>query len=68
MCEFCDFSKSPWNDVGKDVNNAGDSFAMIKAKENGVTKYNLVTGEKHFYMLNVNYCPLCGEKLTERGD
>ncbi len=65
MCSFCDFHET---NIGKDANNAGDDFVMIKIKDNNnVMKYDLVTGNKNFYMLHVNYCPLCGRKLTEKG-
>lgn len=55
-CKHCDFSSG---NVGVTINTSGDDFVMIKSKES----ISLATDDKHFLLLNINYCPICGRKL-----
>ena len=59
-CPFCDFSS---NDVGETINTNGDDFVMIE-DEDGIT---LATDDKHFRILKINYCPICGRKFEQEG-
>ncbi len=56
-CECCNFSSS---DVGSSINNVGDDFILIKS-DDGVS---MATDGKHFSLLKIKFCPMCGRRLN----
>lgn len=56
-CECCDFSSG---DVGSAMSNVGDDFYIIKS-DDGVS---MATDGKHFSLLKINFCPMCGRRLS----
>lgn len=60
-CPYCDFSES---DVSERIITNGDPFVMIKA---GEQEFTLCTDDRHFEMLSINYCPMCGRDLRQEG-
>ena len=58
-CKACNFEQN----TGEVINNNGDDFIIIRNGEPDKSTYNLATDEKHFYTLEINYCPMCGRKL-----
>ncbi len=59
-CEHCDFSSG---DIGSSINNSGDDFIMVKSDDD----VSIVTEDKHFLLLKIKYCPMCGRKLEPKG-
>lgn len=59
-CPYCRFDY----DTGDNMNNCGDDFVLIRSKEDKTV--SIATDDKHFRTLNIQYCPICGRKLTDK--
>ena len=62
MCEFCDEIES-WKNVDRFSQNARYIYKCRLTRETLINSRpsGTIEGKKH----NVNYCPLCGRKITE---
>lgn len=60
ICSYCRFDL----DTGANMNNCGDDFVLIHDKEDKTV--SIATDDKHFRTLNIQYCPMCGRKLTSK--
>ena len=59
-CPHCDFTISS---AGLPIKNAGDKFILCRDEASG--DVTLCTDERRFYILKVNFCPMCGRAFDE---
>lgn len=62
VCPYCHFE----HDTGENINNRGDNFILIRSTDDNTV--SLATDDKHFKLLNIKYCPMCGRNLTNEID
>ena len=59
-CPACNFE----HDCGKTINTQGDNFIIMQhTNDDGSITNSINTDEKHFYTLDIAFCPICGRKL-----
>lgn len=76
MCDFCNYYHSPKGGViGKEIKikpnaNPTKLTAFEIGKHPGDDKYGLTALEMHMPMgfIEINYCPICGRKLSEEAE
>lgn len=60
-CEFCDFSSGG---VSGTINNKGDDFLLVQSDDDVC----IATDDNHFRLLKIDFCPMCGKRLTTKDD
>lgn len=71
MCDFCENEKNLFL-TRKSFRDYGKDSSEMKIKENGIVEVIIENGEKInkqivriIRRIKINYCPMCGRKLSE---
>ena len=69
MCEFCNGTRVEFDVIALDTGDAGYPNVFINSRG----EMNIITDSRKYgeaddlWMVSINYCPMCGRKLAERG-
>ena len=72
-CRYCNFTLRPCGKAIRLKDDSGNDL-LIKIAPADRERYVLITGKissgnvpgKRFYEVGINYCPMCGRKLSEK--